>query len=320
MTPDLQLSFFKRLEMIRPLYLQPARERTVAALPDITALDAELAVFVGSDRLKAVARFGLRGEVFYPVPILLRANPQLLGYYRLLYGFSQKKFYNRREAPFRRFLAMEERGVIRAEQDDELPALCRGLIETASFLIDGLDQLDTRVVHELQLLTVGPLFRGSRNTDLGKAAVGLVFNLIKGVIQPRYVEHIADQEIRLTNASGRTVRIKFSADPDIAVSEFTGETERRKVAIEVKGGTDVSNRLNRLGEAEKSHLKAQRKGFTEFWTIAAVSASWSEVQANSPTTTSFFVLQAIAEIGTPGHEAFKEQLGSILGISLEDAP
>lgn len=76
MTPDLQISFFKRLETIRPLYLQPARERTVAAIPDITSLDAELAEYVGPDRLRTIARFGLRGEVFYPVPILLMANPQ----------------------------------------------------------------------------------------------------------------------------------------------------------------------------------------------------------------------------------------------------
>jgi hypothetical protein len=214
---------------------------------------------------------------------------------------------------------MEEIGVIKPELDTMLPDLCRSLIETGALLVAGLDHLNQGVVHELQLLTLGPLFRGSRNTDLGKAAVGLVFNLIKSLIHTQYVEHVTDREIRLVNAAGRKVRIRFSTDPDIAISELTGQTERRKIAIEVKGGTDVSNRLNRLGEAEKSHLKARQKGFTEFWTIGAVAASLAEVQANSPTTTSFFVLQAIAEVGGGQHEGFKQQLGAALGIAVDPA-
>ena len=314
--PDLQISFFTRLETIRALYLQPARERTVAALPDVTALDAELAQYVGADRLKRLAAFGIRGEVFYPVPLLIRANPQLLGYYRLLYGISQKEIYNRHGAPFGPFAAMEVRGVIPKAREADIPDLCMSLIETGAHLVEGLERLDPAIVHELQLLTVGPQFRGSRNTDLGKEAVGLVFNLIKSFIATDYIESVSEQEIRITNSAGRTVRIRFSADPNIAVSETTCRTERRRVAIEVKGGTDVSNRLNRLGEAEKSHLKAQRKGFTEFWTVAAVEATWDEVQANSPTTTSFFVLQEIGDIGSPTHQTFKEQLSSALGIAV----
>lgn len=289
----------------------------MAALPDFTALDGELAQYVGAERLQQVARFGLRGEVSYPVPLLLTANPQLLGYYRLLYGFSQKEFYNRRNAPFRPFASMEETGVIPRQRQDEIPDLCRSLIETAALLVSGVDRLDHHVVHELQLLTVGPQLRGSRNTDLGKSAVGLVFNLIKSVIAPEYLETVSDQEIRLVNSAKRTFRIRFSVDPDIAVSEVTGRTERRRVAIEVKGGTDASNRLNRLGEAEKSHVKAQAKGFTEFWTIAAVAASWDEVRANSPTTTAFFALLDIAEVDAPRYEEFKDQLGSVLGITVE---
>lgn len=258
--------------------------------------------------------------MFYPVPLLLRANPQLLGCYRLLYGFSQKEFYQRREAPFRSFAPMEERGTIPADRESDIPALCASLIETGGLLAAGLEHLNQALVHDLQLLTLGPLFRGSRNTDLGKTAVGLVFNLIRGLIHSGYIDQVTENEIRITNASGRVVRIRFSSDPDIAISESTGTTERSRVAIEVKGGTDVSNRLNRLGEAEKSHLKAQAKGFTEFWTIAAVAASWAEVHANSPTTTSFFVLQEIGEIGTQAHQAFMEQLGAALAIDTDQAP
>jgi uncharacterized membrane protein YiaA len=41
-----------------------------------------------------LAKHGLRGELVYPVPYLFANNPFLLGYYRLLLGFSQKEFYS----------------------------------------------------------------------------------------------------------------------------------------------------------------------------------------------------------------------------------
>lgn len=317
MMPDLQIAFAKRLDEIRALYLAPARERTVAALEDVTLLDRELAEFVGAVRLTRLATHGIRGEVVYPTPSLLRANPQLLGYYRLLFGFSQKEFYDRTGAVFRGFRPMEERGVIPVDRDREIPALCQSLIETAALLLDGLESLSPQVLHELQVLTAGPTFRGSRNTDLGKAAVGLVFNLIRSLINERYEPVVDETKIRIVNAAGRIVQILFAADPDIAITEHTGQTPRRKVAIEVKGGTDASNRLNRLGEAEKSHLKARTKGFTEFWTIAAVPATQAEIAENSPTTTSFFLLAEIDHPRGLRRGLFEEQLASALGIAIE---
>jgi len=291
----------------------------VAGLTDIAALDAELAEFVGSPRLLTVASLGLRGEVFYPTPLLLRANPQLLGYYRLLYGFSQKEFYDRAGANFRGFKPMEERGVVPRGYGDRLPALCRSLIETGALLLDGIGPVTQQDVHDLQLLTIGPQFRGSRNTDLGKEAVGLVFNLIKGFIRDDYLRTVTDTEIGIENASGRTVRIRFAADPDIAITEIVGQNELRRVAIEVKGGTDASNRLNRLGEAEKSHLKARAAGFRDFWTIAAVAATRQDVTDSSPTTTSFFLLQDIGTLGLAERHAFREQLASVLGIAINES-
>ena len=38
-----------------------------------------------------------------------------------------------------------------------------------------------------------------------------------------------------------------------------------RIAMRVKGGTDTANLHNRLGEAEKSHLKAQQ--FPQRWTL-----------------------------------------------------
>jgi len=126
-SPDLQLQFWARLQQIRNKYLSDALSQTIKDL-DITKLDGELAVFVGSARLAAVAAYSLRGETFFPVPYLLRTKPMLLGYYRLLYGLSQKEFYKH---PFGRFRAMEENNQLSTENENLLSPLCRSLGETA---------------------------------------------------------------------------------------------------------------------------------------------------------------------------------------------
>ena len=92
--PNLQISFYFRLQIVRDLYLQNALKKTVNKL-DIKNLDNELANYVSPDKLRHVAAFGLRGEVFFPIPCILEENPFLLGYYRLLFGLSQKEFYNK---------------------------------------------------------------------------------------------------------------------------------------------------------------------------------------------------------------------------------
>lgn len=91
--PDAQIDFAAALSVIRGAYLQDALAETVKglAIPDI---DKELATYVPARSLSALAGHGPRGEMVFPVPVVLRANPRLLGYYRLLYGYSQKEFYN----------------------------------------------------------------------------------------------------------------------------------------------------------------------------------------------------------------------------------
>jgi hypothetical protein len=98
--PDLQIAFYHRLREIEDRYLGEALRNTVSNL-DIASIDTELAQLVKAESLRKVASFGLRGELFFPVPYLIKANPHLLGYYRLLYGFSQKDFYS--QGPFGSF-------------------------------------------------------------------------------------------------------------------------------------------------------------------------------------------------------------------------
>ncbi|MGH8566495.1 MAG: XcyI family restriction endonuclease [Gammaproteobacteria bacterium] len=90
--PQLQIDFAFALEQIRGLYLQHALSEAVGKL-DIKDIDAELARIVPSTSLTQLATRGLRGELMFAVPSLLSSSPRLLGYYRLLLGFSQKAFY-----------------------------------------------------------------------------------------------------------------------------------------------------------------------------------------------------------------------------------
>lgn len=91
--PQLQVDFALALEQIRGMYLQEALSKVVASL-NITAIDADLAKLAPVVNLAQLAGNGLRGELMYAVPCILKANPRLLGYYRLLLGFSQKAFYS----------------------------------------------------------------------------------------------------------------------------------------------------------------------------------------------------------------------------------
>lgn len=312
LAPDLQVSFYYRLGAIRKAYLRDALQATVAEAV-LSEIDSELREFVPPNTLKRVASFGLRGEVFFAIPLLLRKDPLLLGYYRLLYGLSQKEFYNK--GPFGRFKRMEDRGEFTTRIETDIHALCHSLAVTGSRLVDGIDELSLDVVHELQLLTVGPQFRGSENTRVGETAMRSVMDLIKAIVKP----HIKEQTRRaicLENAAGRPVLIQFSSDPDVLITEKLEAGQRYVVSIEVKGGSDASNIHNRLGEAEKSHLKAKILGCLELWTIIRVEVPLETARLDSPTTTSFFNLDRILNKRTNEYREFRQALASRIGIRI----
>lgn len=308
-TPDLQLQFWARLQRIRNEYLSDALSQTVKDL-DITKLDGELGTFIGSARLAAVAAYSLRGETFFPVPYLLKCKPMLLGYYRLLYGLSQKEFY---KYPFSRFRAMEEQNQLSTANEELLPSLCTSLGETAWRLFSGIQPLSTATIHELQLLTVGPQLRGSRNVRIGQGATAKVFELVRRLVSS-HIESSTNTVITVKNASGRVVQIAFASDPDITIIEMLPSGAIPSVSIEIKGGADVSNVHNRIGEAEKSHQKAKATGFTSFWTILKAKVSETAAKRGSPTTTVFFNLDEILKSGSPGHVQFRDLLHHTIGI------
>lgn len=85
--PITQINFSNALKEIRATYLQDALKATVSAM-SISDIDHELHSYADSASLNSLAVRGMRGELLFAVPCLLTANPKLLGYYRLLLGYS----------------------------------------------------------------------------------------------------------------------------------------------------------------------------------------------------------------------------------------
>ncbi len=282
---------------------------------DVRTINTELDALVSPTDLAQLASRGIRGELLFAVPCLLRANPKLLGYYRLLLGFSQKEFYNK--SKLARLEVMESKGELPARVAGELEELCRALVTRASEMANaiGFGRITKELLDDLTLLTLGPQLRGSRNTRIGKAANKAVFEIIQHIVRHALTK-ATDTKLEFRNASGRPVRIAFSADPDISVTEeISSKTVKSVVAIEIKGGADKSNIWNRLGEAEKSHQSAKQRGFVEFWTIYNVpDLDIAKAREKSPTTTRFYSLIELANVNSDAFADFRDRLISLVGI------
>jgi len=311
LVPDSQLLFAVKLDAIRDLYFDKRLRDAVAAIP-LAKIDAELHQAVSAASLSTLAQHGLRGETFYPVPCLLEAEPYLLGYYRLLYGVSQKLFY--KSSAFSRFKTMETRGVLISNAKVDLADLCAALAGTADVLIASLPKISKDLVHELQVMTLGVAFDGGKRNLIGQSGVKEVVALISSIIPPSSVMSSSQTVLVFRNASGRKVTVAMAADPDVSVVEEVANSLQPVLAIEVKAGTDASNRHNRLGEAEKSHLKAKARGHTRYWTIVRVNYSQTDVRANSPTTQEHWHLDEIKDPKHPEHARFVGMFKAYLGI------
>lgn len=312
--PQLQIDFAFALEQIREQYLQEALSRTIAGL-DITHIDAELAQFVPKESLTKLAGHGLRGELMFAVPYLLRAEPRLLGYYRLLLGFSQKAFYG--ITGIGRFKSMEESGSLNPTQEGALEALCSALAGTASMLLDGIGakRISRELLDDLALLTVGPQLRGGYNVKAGIAGIVKVFDAISNIVSHMIVK-TAPQLIEIKNAAGRRVLIRFASDPDIRIQEeMTAVALRNIIAIEVKAGLDFSNIHNRIGEAEKSHQKAKADGYVERWTVVNVDrVDIAMAHQESPSTDRFYRLSQIDSVVGDEYQDFFNRIVALTGI------
>ena len=89
--PNMQVDFYYRLKSLNELYLFYALSKTVAQL-DLQIIDKQLHDYVDQKSLKKVASFGLRGEIFFPIPYTIENNPNLLGYTVFYLDFLRRNF------------------------------------------------------------------------------------------------------------------------------------------------------------------------------------------------------------------------------------
>lgn len=313
--PSTQINFAKALVEIRSMCLQDALAATIASM-EIDKVDSELHNYVDNNSLQVLARQGMRGELLFAVPSVLEKNPRLLGYYRLLLGYSQKGFYCTATGAGM-FKSLEEKGVLSVRQRNELPSLCNALNANSKYLLEHFDtkMVSANFFDQLTLLTLGPQLRGGANVQKGTSAISDVFDVVFQIVRASVISSNS-RCIELKNNSGRTVYIQFSADPDIVIrEELAPGTYRNLVAIEVKGGRDYSNIHNRVGEAEKSHQKAKKDGYVECWTVVNVDRiDMDMARKESPTTNKFYRISELLDKTSSEYRDFSLQIFSIVGI------
>jgi hypothetical protein len=287
LSPSRQAIFHQMLVAARKTALIDALSEALGQI-DPAVLKKQVSRYVPKDAQKVLASAGIRDEHVFPVPAILEQQPTLIGYYRLLLGVSQKRFY-RKGTDMGPFKSMESRGLLNPRKRPDIEGYCTIMAEHLAELVRQISpKITARDVAELPLLTLGAQLYGSNNNAIGKKATLDVFVSVAEIVKDFIVSQDA-RKITIVNASKRKVVLALSTDPDIRIQEeFEGKL-RNKVAIEIKGGTDISNAHNRAGEAEKSHQKAKKQGFRDFWTlISKAGLSMEKLKQESPTTNSWF--------------------------------
>lgn len=315
--PSRQIGFHQLLVAARKKYFIDALSDALRNL-DPKRIKEQIAEYVPAEVQRLLAAAGLRDEYVFPVPAVIDACPSLVGYYRLLLGAPQKSFY-KGTTGMGFFKTMEESGTISVRQQAGVPDFCRAMAEPLASLVRQIPNFNERDLRELPLLTFGSQLQGSNNTQIGKKAMQEIFVAITEILQKQITKK-ETRRLTIQNAAGRTVFVSLFHDPDVSVQEQVEEHLHSKVAIEVKGGTDVSNVHNRAGEAEKSHLKAKKNGFRDFWTIISKAGlDMSKLAQESQTTTEWFdVTQILARQGKDW-EDFRQRLAGAVGVPLTKA-
>lgn len=282
--------------------------------PNITK--KQILAYIPTPAQKALAAAGIRDEHVFPVPAVLEHKPTLIGYYRLLLGISQKRFY-RKGTEMGPFKSLETRGVLNPGKRPDLERFCTIMAENLAELVSQISpKITPRDVAELPLLTLGAQLYGSNNNAIGRQATLDVFRSVAEIVK-KFIVSGTTTKLTVHNASKRTVIIALSNDPDIRIQEeFEGKL-RNILAIEIKGGTDVSNAHNRAGEAEKSHRKAKKQDFRDHWTIISLAGlDRTMLEQESPTTNSWFdVAQLLAREGNDWEE-FRSRFAGAVGIPI----
>jgi hypothetical protein len=311
-----QASFHPLLVAARKTKLASAVSEAAAEC-DTSAFRSDISTYGDDHVLKIAAAAGIRDEHIVATPCILRKRPSVLGYYRLFVGLSKKQFYHGKTG-FGLLEVMEEGNTLTSRHEERLEAVCRTLNGLIAELIAPLEgHFGKDDIHDLPLLQLGAQLDGANRVKIGEAASQEVFSVIGGLLQ-KHVKQARPKKLELVDATGVKVTIVCSSDPDIEIRRDDGSNRPRRIAIEIKGGTDLSNAHNRAGEAEKSHTKAKRAGATEFWTIASLPPKDLEsFKSQSQTTNIWFDLAEV--LGQQGGtwDEFRRQLTSAVGVKLQ---
>ena len=89
-----QVIFHQMLVAARKTALMDALSLALGNI-DPGLIKEQISLFVPKDVQKVLAAAGIRDEHVFPVPAILERQPTLIGYYRLLLGVSQKRFYRK---------------------------------------------------------------------------------------------------------------------------------------------------------------------------------------------------------------------------------
>ncbi|HYS36381.1 MAG TPA: XcyI family restriction endonuclease [Pseudonocardiaceae bacterium] len=297
--PARQIYIHAFLDKARSTVLHAA-VKSAAAKVNPATLRQEMTRHVPAPGLQSIQGTGVRDELIFAAPCILRMSPATLGYYRLLLGVSQKRFYTK-ATRLSIFKSMEDRGIIHDDAESRIASLCSTMNEAMSGLVTAILRGDLQAdIDQLPLLTLGAQADGSWRTRIGQKATKGVFDALKNVIKGQG-KHYTDNgdAITVVNSAGRNVTLALSPDPDVVIKEEVNTQIVVKTAIEIKGGTDNSNVHNRAGEAEKSHRKAHQAGAQKFWTVIFLTGVDRNVLCGeSPTTREWFDLEEVlAEAG-----------------------
>ncbi len=169
-----QVGFHLLLLGARETVLQDALLETVAKIDPIE-LKKQLSELIPRKIQQLLAKSNIRDELVFPAPILLKAKPSLVGYYRLLLGVPQKSFYASGTG-MSLFKVMESQGLIGSRQEASLLDFCKAMAISLSDLVSRISpQLTARDISELPLLTIGSQFQGGNNNIIGKQATNDIF-------------------------------------------------------------------------------------------------------------------------------------------------
>lgn len=286
---------------------------------DPNEFHAEIPKYISTYGMSTLASLDIREEKLYALPCVLKKNPFLLGYYRLLLGISEKQFYSSATG-LTSFAKMEHEGVLGKINDEKINELCYAINKSVDIFLNNSMKPEIKDdIRDLPIMTLGIYADGVWRNDIGNNAAKNVFIAIKNIVQNSGAKMnvISNKEFEFEDSEGEKYKVLTASDPDVSIVKM-GAPNEKKLCIEIKGGQDVANVHNRAGEAEKSHQKAKAIGWEETWTIiffvGLTDDQQSKLFTESPTTDEWFDVNEICAQAGPTYEEFINKLCERLKI------